>query len=159
MQRFPIHRIRLRHTYTLNEVSELLVVHKNTVRMWLKSGLRAIDDSRPILIFGADLKAYLSQKQAAKKTSCKPHEFFCLKCRAARKPWGEIVDITIRRPNLFNIHAICEVCDTAMNKAAGIKSLSQLHQAYRVQQIHPRHIVETLPPSVRCYLQDKEKNQ
>lgn len=157
MQRFPIHRIRLRHTYTLNEVSELLGVCKSTVRGWLKIGLRAIDDSRPILIFGADLKAYLSKKQAAKKAPCKPHEFFCLKCRAARKPWGEIVDITIRRSNLFNIHAICEACDTAIHKAAGIKSLSQMLQTYRIQQVHPRHIIETLPPSLKCYFQGEDQ--
>ena len=94
MQRVPIHRIRQRYAYSIVEVTELLGVHKNTVRIWLRSGLYAMDNTRPILIHGSELKRFLLNRRLSGKSPCKPHEFFCLKCRQPRAPWGGVVDVT-----------------------------------------------------------------
>jgi len=153
VQRVPIHRIRYRHAYSIVEVTELLGVHKNTVRKWMRGGLAAMDNTRPILIHGSELKGYLLNKRSSAKSPCKPHEFYCLKCRAPRKPWGGVVDVTIRSASLFNIHAICEVCDTAIHKAAGVVKLIEMLKTLRIQQVQPRHIIETLPPSLKCYFE------
>ena len=153
VQRIPINRIRYRHAYSIVEVTELLRVHKGTVRQWLRRGLVAMDNTRPILIHGSELKRFLLNRRSSKKSPCQPHEFYCLKCRAPRVPWGKVVDVTIRSPCLFNLHAICEVCETAMNKAAGQAKLLEMLKTLRVQQVEPRHIIETLQPSLKCYLQ------
>lgn len=153
MQRVPIHRIRYRHVYSIVEVTELLGVCKGTVRQWLRRGLAAMDDTRPILIHGSELKRFLLNKRSSAKVPCQPHEFFCLKCRAPRAPWSGVVDVTIRSQRLFNLHAICEVCDTAMHKAAGQSALTEMLKTLRVQQVQPRHIIETLPPSLKCYFE------
>ena len=153
MQRIPIHRIRQRHSYSIVEVAELLGVHKNTVRQWMRNGLTAMDDRRPILIYGQVLKRFLLDRRSARKSPCQTHEFYCLKCRAPRVPWGMVVDVTIRSPRLFNLHAICEVCDTAMHKAAGQEKLTESLKALQVQEVRPRHIIATLPPSLKCYFE------
>ena len=153
MQRIPINRIRHRHAYSIIEVTDLLRVHKGTVRQWLRRGLVAMDNTRPILIHGSELKRFLLNRRSLKKSPCQPHEFYCLKCRAPRVPWGKAVDVTIRSPRLFNLHAICEVCDTAMHKAAGQAKLIKMLETLRVQQVQPRHIIESLQPSLKCYLQ------
>jgi hypothetical protein len=44
-------------SYTIDEVTRTLEVHRNTVRHWIKAGLPVIDDKRPILILGSDLAA------------------------------------------------------------------------------------------------------
>ena len=153
MQRIPINRIRHRHAYSIVEVTELLHVHKGTVRQWLRRGLVAMDNTRPTLIHGSELKRFLLNRRSSKKSPCKPHEFYCLKCRAPRVPWGNVMDVTIRSQSLFNLHAICGECDTAMHKAAGQAQLAVILKTLCVQQVQPRHIIETLPPSLKCYLQ------
>lgn len=150
MQRIPIHRIRYRHAYSIAEITELLGVHKNTVRQWVRGGLVAMDNTRPILIHGSELKRFLLNRRASKKSPCQPHEFYCLKCRAPRAPWSNVVDVTIRSTSLFNLHAICEVCDTKMHKAAGQAKLIKMLTTLSIQQVHPSHIIETLPPSLIC---------
>lgn len=56
-------RIREKHCYTVEEVAVLLGTHKNTIRQWMKQGLRRIDDTKPHLIHGTDLKAFITQRQ------------------------------------------------------------------------------------------------
>jgi len=48
-------RVKIHRSYSVEEMSRLLGVHKNTVRNWLKNGLEPIDDQRPTLIRGSDL--------------------------------------------------------------------------------------------------------
>jgi hypothetical protein len=92
-----------------------------------------MDDMRPILINGSELKQFLLNKCSSVKSPCKPYEFYCLKCRAPHAPWGSVVDVTIRTQRLFNLHAICEICDTAIHKAAGQEKLIEMLKTLRVQ--------------------------
>lgn len=153
MKRIAISRIRYRHAYSIIEVTELLAVHKNTVRQWMCGGLAPMDDTRPTLIHGSELKRFLLDRRSSAKSPCKPHEFYCLKCRAPRVPWGRVVDVTIRSHRLFKLHALCEVCDNKMHKAAGQNKLPEILKTLRVQEVEPRHIIETLPPSLKCYFE------
>jgi hypothetical protein len=52
-------RVKLLRSYTIDEAARTLEVHRNTVRHWIKAGLRVIDDKRPILILGSDLADFL----------------------------------------------------------------------------------------------------
>ena len=153
MKRIPIHRIRNRHAYSIVEVAELLNVYKGTVRQWLRLGLLAMDNTHPILIHGSELKAFLLNRRSSKKSPCQPHEFYCLKCRAPRAPWGNVVDVIIRSPRLFNLQAICEACHTEIHKAVGQAKLIEMLKNLRVQQVQPRHIIENLQPSLKCYFE------
>ena len=66
--RFPNHRrVKIHRNYTVDEAARILDVHKNTVRQWLKNGLPAIDDRRPLLILGSELSAYLKKRRANNK--------------------------------------------------------------------------------------------
>ena len=51
--------VKIHRNYTVEDVANLLGVHKNTVREWIKQGLPKIDDKRPMLILGCDLFAFL----------------------------------------------------------------------------------------------------
>jgi hypothetical protein len=153
VKRIPISRIRHRHTYSIVEVTELLGVCKGAVRQWLRGGLTSLDDTRPILIHGSELKRFLLNRRLSKKLPCQLHEFYCLKCRAPRTPWGKVVDITIRSQNHFNLHALCEVCDTVIHKTANQVQLIEMLKTLCVQQVQPWHIIETLPPSLKCYFE------
>jgi hypothetical protein len=44
-KRHPNHRlVKIHRSYTVEEIAKLYVIHKNTVRRWVKSGLAISDD-------------------------------------------------------------------------------------------------------------------
>ena len=78
--------IKLHRSYSVEDAARVLGVHKNTVANWLKNGLRAIDDRRPIVIQGRVLRTYLEERHRTRKKRCGHGELYCLRCRAPRRP-------------------------------------------------------------------------
>lgn len=115
-RRYPVNRIKQSSIYDAGEIAKLFGIHPNTVRHWLKDGLKAIDDRRPILIHGATLKAFISEKQQAKRQKCAPGEFFCFRCRAPRKPWGNVADASWHTDKIAKLTGLCSVCETTMHR-------------------------------------------
>jgi hypothetical protein len=55
----------------VEEIARLLVVHKNTVRNWLKQGLTAIDRHKPTVVLGSTLSHFLQdRRQRAGSGAC-----------------------------------------------------------------------------------------
>jgi excisionase family DNA binding protein len=105
-------RIKIHRNYTVTEAAQRIGVHKNTIQAWLGNGLPHIASPRPILILGHDLKRFLDDRRKSARKPCSTGELFCLKCRAPRRPAGQMLDyvpITLRSGNL---KGICEVCET-----------------------------------------------
>jgi hypothetical protein len=71
--------VKIHRSYTVEEVTRLLDVHKNTVRNWIKEGLPVIDDKRPTVILGRDLSPFLQARRIKNKQPCKPGEIYCLR--------------------------------------------------------------------------------
>jgi len=111
-RRYPVNLIKLSCSYDPAEIAKLFGIHRNTVRHWLKSGLVPIDDRRPILISGAALKAFIAERQQARKQKCLPGEFFCFRCRAPRKPWGGMADFSTFNDKIAKAIAFCGVWKT-----------------------------------------------
>ena len=45
---------KIHRSYSVDEVSRLFKIHKNTARNWLREGLTAIDDQRPAIVQGVE---------------------------------------------------------------------------------------------------------
>ena len=81
-QKYYFHRIHIRRSYTIQEVSGLLDISKRTVQRWLGIGLLSIDPTaRPILIAGTALKQFVKNIRQSKKISLEENQFYCLKCK------------------------------------------------------------------------------
>jgi hypothetical protein len=77
-------RIKTLRSYTIDEAATALRVHRNAVRYWIKRcALPVFTDHRPHLIQGGDLVSFLKGRREAKRQSCGPGQFFCLKLSAA----------------------------------------------------------------------------
>lgn len=86
MQRsYDTRLIRAKRSYTVKAIAKLYSVDPNTVRKWVKDGLKPIDQSRIIVIHGSDLKAFLDKRQAKRKQPCKDGEMYCSKCRKPKR--------------------------------------------------------------------------
>jgi hypothetical protein len=73
-------------SYTVKELSDLLHVDKKTCWRWIGEGLQTVPGGKkPIYIMGSDATEFLRNKDAKKKVPLKRHEFFCVRCKAARR--------------------------------------------------------------------------
>jgi len=109
--------IKEKHSYSFAEISEALNKHPRTVQSWRKQGLKVIDEaSKPYLVYGEELKQFLKTRRQNQKHPLKTGEFFCPKCRCARKSRPENYTFEITRKKLGKtsmqalIRGICEAC-------------------------------------------------
>lgn len=138
-RRYNIARIKVAYSYTIVEIEKLYGVHNKTVHGWIKRGLPVIDKRRPIKIFGGELKAFLTQEQTARKSVCKPHEIYCLKCRKPQTPWEKLVDIVVQNERQLTLKGLCPVCDSTLNRAGSIHHIDTYKLVFDVQNTGELH--------------------
>lgn len=137
---YNLRLIKATWPYTVQEVSELLGVHKNAVLRWLREGLAADQDRRPFLIRGDVLKAFLSARQTGRKRKCQSTEFFCFKCRAPRPAYLGIADIVIESLTRMRLKALCGECGTPVNKVQAVRDLHEIRRRFEIQKVTGEHV-------------------
>ena len=141
--------VKIHRNYTVEDVSRLLSVHKNTVRGWIKQGLPIIDDKRPKLILGRDLSAFLQARRVKNKRPCKPNQMYCLPCRSPKIPAGNMVDYQPVTESLGNLYGICPDCETGMNRRTSLTKLVQIQEVLDITFPEGlQHIVDSKQPTV-----------
>jgi hypothetical protein len=118
--------IKVHRNYTVEQAGKTLGVHKNTVREWIKDGLPIIDEKRPHLILGRDLKDFLRERRRKKKRTCGIGELFCVRCRAPKFPAGNMADYVPDNETVGNLVAICPDCGFIMNRRVSKANLEQV---------------------------------
>ena len=121
----PVFRQTHRPSWLSAPAIMVVAEHKGTVRRWLKGGLPAISDRKPILILGGDLSDFLKAR-ARPKTKCGPAECFCFKCRAPRPPAAGMADFIPLTPTGGNLRALCDTCGTLMHRHVSSAQLEAL---------------------------------
>lgn len=153
-KRHPNPRLaKIHRSYTVDEVADLLGIHKNTVREWVKRGLPTNDGRRPMLILGRDLVAFLTARRAQNKRTCKPGEIYCVRCRAPQTPAGDMVDYVPVTATLGNLAAICSACETMMYRRVSLAKLAHVCGDLAVTMPQAlEHIGESAQPTVNSDL-------
>lgn len=129
-------------SYSVQEVAELFGIHKNSVLQWLKNGLARIDDTKPYLIHGSSLIAYLRKKREKRKSQCKPNEFYCCRCRVPRRAWEDAVDLVFLNSKKLSIEGICSVCETKVLRIGNPHKIDEYQKIFSIQKQVNRHIDE-----------------
>jgi excisionase family DNA binding protein len=107
--------VKIHRSYSVDEAARALGVAKITVRRWIKGGLPALTDQKPMLILGSDLAHFLSKSNAPSQT-CQPFECFCVKCRTPQRPAGDMAEFIPLTTVIGNLRGICPSCGTLMHK-------------------------------------------
>jgi len=123
--------IKSLHCYTIPEAAGVTGVSDRTIRAWIKQGLTAMTDERPTLVRGDALIAFIQAQRQVRKSHLSPDEFYCLKCRAARKPAGGLVDCETDGTRA-KLTALCETCDTIMHKPIAHERVVSLANVFDV---------------------------
>ncbi|RPA35264.1 helix-turn-helix domain-containing protein [Shewanella frigidimarina] len=125
-KRINPNRVKINRNYTVMDVSETLGVHPKTVRNWIHAGLQVIDDNRPLLIQGADLKLYLKQKRKTYLHKCELNEMYCFKCKQPQKPIIESLEFIADPGGMVQITGRCVECQQRVNKFASWRDVNQV---------------------------------
>jgi len=126
-------RIRLHQAYSVAEAARALGKHKHTIRNWIEAGLQTVDGTRPVLVHGDELRAFLEARRKVVKRPCSPGTIYCFKCRQPRSPALSIVEFTPRNPTTGNLVSLCETCGTVMHRSARLASLAAIMPGTRVE--------------------------
>lgn len=129
--------VKIHRTYTVEETARVLGAHRNTVRHWLKAGLQPIDDQRPVLILGQELRRFLEERRAHRRRRCAPGEFYCLRCRDVRLPAGHMADYRPVSADSGNLQGICSVCDALMNRRVVRTKLDEVRGDLEIAFVPP----------------------
>lgn len=142
---------KINRNYSVEEISRLFAVHKNTVRNWLRQGLKPIDDQRPTLIRGEELRRFLTDRRERTKQACGPGRIYCLPCRAPKVPAGKMADCIETGDNAGTLQGICPDCDRMIYRRVNPQKLAAVRGDLEVTvtQARPR-IGDTLEPNVNC---------
>lgn len=108
--------VKIHRSYTVEEAARLWPVHKNTVRAWIKAGLRTIDRRRPILMTGRELRRFLEAKLKKVKQPCAPGEFYWVRCRAPKAPAGAMADYIAVGNSSGNLRGLCPDCGILVHR-------------------------------------------
>ncbi len=132
--------IKRNYSYYIDEICDLFGVHPNTVRSWIKDGLMPNDDSRPALVHGSTLKAFLTERQSVRKRACRPCQIYCCGCRTPRRVWDNLVDIEILTNGRLMLKAICARCERPINQFGSRSKQAEYEEHFDIQTITERSI-------------------
>lgn len=118
-------KVKRHHSYTVDEAARVIGAAKGTVRRWLDKGLPAIRDRKPFLILGDDLAAYMAGR-AQPKRSCPPGTCYCVKCRDARQPAGNMAEFVPINAHSGNLRALCPDCGSLMHRRTSASQLAAI---------------------------------
>jgi excisionase family DNA binding protein len=124
-RRYAARRVKIHRNYSIAEVAALLRAHKHTVRRWIADGgLPTTDARRPLLVHGEDLRAFLRARQPAKQP-CRTGEFYCLPCRAPKRPALDMADYIPRTATRGMLRGLCPTCERFIYRAASLRRIEQ----------------------------------
>ena len=156
-KRYPNPRlVKIHRSYTVEEAARLLGKHKNTVRNWVKDGLTTIDDKRPMLILGHDLKTFIKKLRVKNKQCCKPGQLYCVRCRIPKFPAENMAEYSPVTEKFGNLIAICPDCNSIINRRVSLARIGEV--CGNMDITFPkelRHIVKRTNPTLNSDLRQE----
>ncbi len=130
--RIKTSRIKKNLTYSIPEAAEELEISVATIRNWIKQGLPVQKDQRPYLIYGCDLRDFITQKNKARKFTLQDGELNCFTCGAGRTPLNGAVVYVPQTTKTGRLTGVCSVCG---GKCALIISNAKINEFSQILQI------------------------
>jgi len=124
--------IKLHYSYAVGELATVLGVHKNTVRNWQRTGLSVLA-GRPVLIHGAAARAFLAERNRARKQHCPPGTIYCFRCKEPRPPALGMVELVNVKRGVGNLRALCGTCGGLVYRRARQDALATIMPGLTVQ--------------------------
>lgn len=124
-RRYDHRRARAHRTYDAAEIAETFKASVGTVHGWRKrEGLKPIDDKRPYLFAGVEVKRFLTAKNRPRQ-QLSPGQFLCVACKAHRQPRHNQARVAPKTATSVNLIGECPVCGRANFRRTRIAQLRE----------------------------------
>ena len=145
-RKYNTNLIKQRHSYTIAEIAQIYRVHIRAVQSWIRQDLQVLDtNSKPYLIYGTDIRQFLKQRADKRKHPISDNEFFCPKCKLARKSIKNSIRFEVTKKKLGKhnkltfIRGTCEICGSRLIRFTSDKKLEET-----LKKLVPSEEFETL---------------
>lgn len=118
-QRYDWQRIKTNRPYTLEGLAALYSLHPATVRRWIKHGglsVAVIDQTRPMLLSGAETRLWMKAQQDNRRQECGPSEMYCVGCKSPQTVAPETVQIIAQKPPKITLTGDCGGCGRTLRR-------------------------------------------
>lgn len=136
---YPHNKVSYWRCYSLEDICNVFKdkgLHIQTIRGWMKRGeLKPIDNSKPILIYGFELIAFLKKHNGKNKSVTAFNEMFCMKCKDARRIFHRRITIEQSQAKFIRAKGLCCECKTVMVKSYKIDAYQELKRVFNVGEI------------------------
>lgn len=144
---YPHNKVRYWLVYDIDDICALYAgykLHKQTIRKWIKQGLKTIDSGKPALIYGNDLITFLKNQNASGKCATAFNQFFCMKCKDARHAYKNKVAM-MSKDRMLKVQAKCRECKTNMFKNYKLDDYRALRKIFTKVDVSQLYDCETSP--------------
>jgi ribosomal protein S27E len=129
---YPHKRVRYWYGYDIDDICTLfsdLGLHPQTVRKWIKNGLKTMDAGKPALVYGHDLIAYLKKNNNANKCKTAFDEIYCMGCQDARPVFRNKIAVE-QKSQFLKVQGACRECKKPMFKNYKLSDFPALRQKF-----------------------------
>jgi hypothetical protein len=140
-KRFNTRLIRAKHSYSIEDITQCLNIHKNTVGDWLKAGLKKIDGLQPYLIWGQDLIDFLDARNKDKKRPCAENQLFCCRCQIPTYAKDNMVRIH-HSDKRTNLSGICATCGSSTNRTISPQAIGNFKKVFVIEGLEQKNLIE-----------------
>jgi len=132
-------RIKINFPYLIHEIAKACKVTRGTVRRWRKEGLKAVDECKPYLFLGAEVRAFLESKRKRHKRRLAPGEIYCVRCHAPKAPASNCVEYRSRTSVIGSLIGACPDCGCVMFRHVNIERLDMVRATLQVRMANDSH--------------------
>jgi len=145
---YHLNTIKYWYSYDLEEACDLLNVHPQTIRDWIRDGLAVNQQPGITLIYGNDLKKFLGKLNQSQKRPPKFDQMLCMSCKDAKDAFKKQICLKHIR-NLLEAKAICRDCKGKMNRNYKLKNISELRKIFHVVDV--LELYDSKDPSLKTH--------
>ncbi len=153
---YPHNRVRYWLTYDLDEICALFAdtgLHIQTVRKWVKNGLKTIDNGKPSLIYGNDLIVFLKAQNDKGKCQTRFDHMYCMKCKDARPIYQNKIKADLKN-GFLKVCGHCRECKTTMHKNYKKDDYGDLRRIFIMVDV--LELYDSASPSVKTHIQTQK---
>ena len=155
---YPHKRVRYWYAYDIEDICALfsdVKLHPQTVRKWIKNGLKTIGTGNPVLVYGCNLIAYLQKNNNANKCKTAFGEMYCMGCQDARPIFQSKIAVE-QKAKFLQAQAICRKCKKHMFKNYKLSDFPVLRKKFALVDVSELYDFEA--PTDMTHFHAQEQN-
>lgn len=148
--------IESKRSYSSIKIQELLGINPQTIRGWIKEKRLECVNKKPILIYGAILKAFIKARNEKYKNTLGFKEMKCFKCRNISIPRDNQISIYHNKNGSIRVVGNCSNCDNELSKLYKKNSINELKESFFIKSAEST-LYNTLSISTKAHLESQNE--